>query len=111
MFDARWAGSESFEGSAGGGDPLTAGGRRVRCPLAKFLLAAVFSKKHQVLDPAPAAYRRQTSKEMLPDLREAARQTPTDLGMCEAERPRELKRKRMEVDKNRSLRRAGARDR
>ncbi|CAE7853391.1 RpS9 [Symbiodinium sp. KB8] len=28
------------------------------------------SKKHQVLDPAPAAYRRQTSKEMLPDLRE-----------------------------------------
>ena len=69
------------------------------------------SKKHQVLDPAPAAYRRQTSKEMLPDLREAARQTPTDLGMCEAERPRELKRKRMEVDKNRSLRRARARDR
>ncbi|CAE7516986.1 RPS9B [Symbiodinium necroappetens] len=37
--------------------------------------------------------------EMLPDLREAAHQTPTDLGMCEAERPRELKRKRMEVDK------------
>ena len=26
VFDARWAGSESFEGSAGGGDPVTAGG-------------------------------------------------------------------------------------
>ena len=48
---------------------------------------------------------------MLPDLREAARQTPKDLGMYEAERPRELKRKRIEVDEKQSLQRAGARAR
>ncbi|CAE7625668.1 RPS9B [Symbiodinium sp. CCMP2456] len=81
-------------------------------PLLQRLLApAVYSKECSMPDgPALRALRAAQEEEirslqedeefaeMLPDLREAARQTPTDLGMCEAERPRELKRKRMEVD-------------